>query len=138
MRRTIARYRPAAAAFLTMMAMALTSSTISSFLEPICNQLRIGRGSFTIMFSLMTISGALSMPILGQRSGKKGVRSILLVSGLWVGGSFLLLSLADRLWILYAAGFLVGLFGSSCVSLCANVIVQRSYDERSASAFWAW
>ena len=75
-------YRPAAAAFLTMMAMALTSSTISFFLEPICESLKISRGSFSLIFSLMSISGALVNPFLGQTAGKKGVRGILMAAGL--------------------------------------------------------
>lgn len=36
MKEKLSFYRPAAAAFLVIMAMALTSSTISFFLEPIC------------------------------------------------------------------------------------------------------
>ena len=60
-------YRPAAAAFLTMMAMALTSSTLSFFLEPICESLQISRGSFSLIFSLMSITGALANPFTGQK-----------------------------------------------------------------------
>ena len=133
MKNKISHYRPAAAAFLSMMAMGLTSSTLSFFLEPICEALQVGRGSFTLMFSLMTVSGALSTPVLGQIAGKKGVRGIMLLSGLWGGGSFLLMSMTRSLLVLYISGFLLGLLGSSCVSLCANVVVQRSFDEREAS-----
>ena len=64
MKNKISHYRPAAAAFLSMMAMGLTSSTLSFFLEPICEALQVGRGSFTLMFSLMTVSGALSTPVI--------------------------------------------------------------------------
>ena len=128
------QYRPAAAAFLTMMAMALTCSTMSFFLEPVCAFLDVGRGSFSAVFSLMTIAGALTNPVLGQFAGKKGVRGILVVSGIWGCGSLMLLSMAKELWMVYGAGFLVGLFGTNCVALCANVIVQRSYDARRASS----
>ena len=134
MKEKILRYRPAAAAFLTMMAMALTSSTISFFLEPVCTFLGISRGSFSLVFSLMTVAGALTNPILGKQAGKKGVRGILIVCGLWGCGSLMALSMARNLWMLYGAGFLLGLLGSSCVSLCANVIVQNSFDARQASS----
>jgi MFS family permease len=134
MKEKIALYRPAVAAFLVMMAMAVTSSTLSFFLEPVCAQLGIGRGSFSLMFSLMTISGALTNPVLGRIAGKRGVRGILVVCAAWGCGSLLLFSVANRLWMIYLAGFLLGLFGSSCVALCANVIVQNSYDPRQASA----
>lgn len=126
-------YRPAAAAFLTMMAMALTSSTISFFLEPVCEALQISRGSFSLIFSLMSVSGALLNPFLGQTAGKKGVRGILLLAGIWTGGCMMLLSVVSRLWMLYAVGFCMGLFGSTCVALCGNVIVQQAYFGPQAS-----
>ena len=134
MKEKIALYRPAAAAFLTMMAMALTSSTLSFFLEPVCAELQVGRGSFSLIFSLMTISGALTNPVLGQWAGRKGVRGILLICAVWGCVSLNVLSLATNLWMVYGAGFLLGLFGTNCVSLCANVIVQKSYDAGRASS----
>lgn len=126
-------YRPAAAAFLVMMAMALTSSTISFFLEPICESLQISRGSFSLIFSLMSVSGAVVNPFVGQYAGKKGVRGILLVGGLWTGICMLLLSVVTKLWMLYAVSFFMGMFGSTCVALCGNVIVQQSYFGPQAS-----
>ena len=134
MKETIKLYRPAVAAFLTMMAMALTSSTLSFFSAPVCEELGVGRGSFSLIFSLMTIGGALTNPVVGKRAGQKGVRAILLVCGLWGGGNLLLLSLAKNLWMIYGAGFLLGLLGSNCLSLCGNVIVQKSFDARQASS----
>ena len=71
MKEKLSFYRPAAAAFLVMMAMALTSSTISFFLEPVCESLQISRGSFSLIFSLMSVSGALANPFVGQYAGKK-------------------------------------------------------------------
>ena len=134
MKEKLTFYRPAAAAFLAMMAMAVTSSTLSFFLEPVCSELGIGKGSFSLIFSLMTISGAATNPILGRIAGKKGVRGILAVTALWGCGSLLLFSVAKQLWLVYLAGFLLGLFGSNCVALCGNVIVQNAYDPRQASA----
>ncbi|MBO7251876.1 MAG: MFS transporter [Oscillospiraceae bacterium] len=125
--------RPAAAAFLTMMAMALTSSTLSFFLEPVCEDLQISRSSFSLIFSLMSVSGALINPFLGQFAGKNGVKKILLLSGLWVCGSLWLFSAAGKVWLIYLAGFCMGAFGTNCVALCANVIVQQSYFGPQAS-----
>ena len=126
-------YRPAAAAFLVIMAMALTSSTMSFFLEPICEDLQISRGSFSAIFSLMSISGALSNPFVGQYAGKKGVRGILLLMGLWSGICMVLLSVVTKLWMLYAVTFCLGLLGSTCLTLCGTVMVQQSYSGAQAS-----
>lgn len=126
-------YRPAGAAFLVIMAMALTSSAMSFFLEPVCESLQISRGSFSLIFSLMSVAGALSNPFVGQYAGKKGVRGILFLTGLWGGGCMILLSLVTKLWMLYAVAFCLGLFGSSCVCLCGNVMVQQAYFGPQAS-----
>ena len=133
MKEKISFYRPAIAAFLVIMAMALTSSTISFFLEPICESLQISRGSFSLIFSLMSVSGAVVNPFIGQYAGKKGVRGILLVGGLWTGICMVLLSMVTNLWMLYAVAFFMGVFGSTCVALCGNVIVQQSYFGSQAS-----
>lgn len=127
-------YRPAAAAFLTMMAMAVTTSTLSFFLAPMCGQLGVGRGSVSLIFSLMTVSCALSNPLLGQIAGRKGVRGILVAGGIWGCGCLLLFSRAEQLWVVYLAAFLLGIFGTNCIGLCSNVIVQSAYDHRQASA----
>lgn len=133
MKEKLNAYRPAVAAFLTMMAMALTSSTLSFFLEPICTHLQISRGSFSLLFSLMSLSGALVNPFLGQLAGKKGVRGILLLTGLWTGGCLFLLSMVQNLWMLYLTGFAMGTLSSTCLALCANVIVQENYFGQQAS-----
>ena len=133
MKEKISFYRPAIAAFLVIMDMALTSSTISFFLEPVCESLQISRGSFSAIFSLMSISGALSNPFLGQIAGKRGVRGILLLTGLWTGTCMMLLSLVTKLWMLYVVAFSLGLFGSTCVCLCGTVMVQQAYRGDQAS-----
>ena len=133
MKEKLSFYRPAVAAFLVIMAMALTSSTMSFFLEPVCESLQISRGSFSLIFSLMSISGALSSPFVGQYAGRKGVRGILLLTALWAGGCMFLLSLVTKLWMLYVVAFALGLFGSSCLTLCGNVIVQQNYFGPQAS-----
>lgn len=133
MKEKLSFYRPAVAAFLAIMAMALTSSTISFFLEPVCEELQISRGSFSMMFSFMNVSGALSNPFLGQYANTKGVRGILLVTGVWTGICMVLLSMVSRLWMLYAVTFCLGLFGANCLTLCGNVIVQQNYSGGQAS-----
>lgn len=126
-------YLPAAAAFVTMMAMSLTSSTMSFFLEPVCDSLQISRGSFSTVFSLMAVSGAATNSFLGQYAGKKGVRNILLTAGIWVCAGMVLFSMAKQVWLLYAAGFFIGAFSTNCAALCANVMVQQAYSARKAS-----
>lgn len=133
MKEKLTASRPAIAAFLVMMAMAITSSSISFFLGPLCEHLQVGRGQVSLMFSLMTLTGSLMNPILGQYAGRHGVRNILLVSGVWTGAGLALLSFVNSLWLLYGVAFVMGAFATSCVALCGNVIVQQSYMGPQAS-----
>ena len=126
-------YRPAFAAFLLMMAMALTTTALSFFVEPVCDALGLGRGTFTVYYSLMTASGALAIPVLGQIIQKRGVRIVVAVSAFWVSLGFLTFSVSGRLWMFYAVGACMGIFGTACVSLCASVIVQQNYSVSRAS-----
>lgn len=125
--------RPAIAAFLLMMAMALTTTALSFFVSPVCDALQIGRGSFTIYYSLMTATGAVSTTFLGQYINKNGVRTILLISGFWVAAGLMLFSFSNHLLMFYAAAAAMGLFGTSCVNLAANVIVQTAYSGDQAT-----
>ena len=126
--------RPSIAAFALMVAMALTTTALSFFIGPVCEELDLGRGSFTIYYSLMTASGAFSIPFLGQIINKKGVRGILTVSAFWVAAGLFGFSLSTKLWMFYAVAAFMGIFGTSCLSLCANVIVQQAYSSARASS----
>lgn len=131
--RSLREYRPALAAFLLMMAMALTTTALSFFVVPVCAELGLGRGSFTVCYSLMTASGAAAIPVLGQVIHRRGVRGVLPVGSVWVAAGLMAYSFADRLWIFYVVGAAIGIFGTACVSLCANVIVQQAYSGGRAS-----
>ena len=126
-------YRPALAAFALMVAMALTTTALSFFVGPVCDDLGLGRGSFTVYYSFLTATGAAAVPVLGQVINKRGVRGILAVASVWVSVGLFLFSLSGKLWMFYAVSAVMGIFGTSCVSLCANVIVQQSYAGPKAS-----
>ena len=126
--------RPSIAAFALMVAMALTTTALSFFIGPVCEELGLGRGSFTIYYSLMTASGAFSIPFHGQTINKKGVRGILTVSAFWIAAGLFGFSFSTKLWMFYAVAAFMGIFGTSCLSLCANVIVQQAYSSARASS----
>ena len=126
--------RPAFAAFLLMLTMSLQTTALSFFVEPVCADLGFGRGSFTLYYSLIVAAGAVSASFLGSYMNRKGVRGVVLVSGIWCGVGFWGLSLSSSLWMFYVVGAAMGLLGFTCVYLAANVIVQQSYSSKDASA----
>ena len=128
------QYRPALAAFLLMMAMALTTTGLSFFVGPVCAELGLGRGPFTVYYSLMTAAGTLASPFLGPFIQRRGPAVVAGVSGIWAGLGLFCFSLCSRLEMFYLAGALTGIFGTACVTLCAGVVVQTSYRGRKASS----
>ena len=126
--------RPAFSAFLLMLTMSILSTGLSFFVAPVCDDLSFGRGGFTLYYSLMVATGAVSASILGAHMNKKGVRGVVLVSGVWCCLTLMGLSISSALWMFYAFGAAMGFFGSTCIYLAANVIVQQSYAGQNASA----
>ena len=126
-------FRPAVAAFLLMMAMALTTTALSFFVVPVCEELGVGRGAFALCYSLLTASGTVGIPVLGQVIQRHGVRPVVMVSTIWVALGFLVFSLSGSLWVFYGAACCMGVFGTACVSLCATVMVQQRYCGARAS-----
>ena len=127
------KYRAALAAFVLMFSMAITTTALSFFVVPVCSELGLSRGSFTVYYSFLTASGAAAAPFLGQVIQKRGIRSILSVGPIWVCTGLFLFSFSGKLWMFYAVAAVMGVFGTACVSLCAPIIVQQSYERSRAS-----
>lgn len=127
------KYRPAAAAFLQMMSMALTTTALSFFVGPVCRELGFGRGSFTVYYSILTAAGTLASPFLGQVIQRRGLRFVSVVSAFWTAVGLMMFSFCRELWMFYLAGAFTGFFGTACVTLCAGVTVQTRYHGSAAS-----
>lgn len=127
------QYCPALAAFLLMMSMALTTTGLSFFVGPVCTELGLGRGAFTVYYSIMTFTGTLASPVLGRIIQRRGAGWVAAVSAVWTGAGLLGFSVCRELWMFYLAAALTGVFGTACVTLCAGVIVQTAYRGSEAS-----
>lgn len=126
-------YRPAMAAFMLMAAMAITTTALSFFVGPVCEELGFGRGSFTVYYSILTAAGTLASPFLGQTIQRRGVRAVALAGAFWTAAGLLAFSFCTELWMFYLAGAFTGFFGTACVTLCASVTVQTIYRGSAAS-----
>lgn len=129
----VKHYRPAFAAFLLMCAMALTTTALSFFVEPVCAGLGLSRAGFTVSYSLMTAAGTLASPLLGQAVQRRGVRPVAAFSAVWVAAGLFGFSLCRSLTAFYLAAALTGIFGTACVILCAGILVQTCYLGSAAS-----
>ena len=80
--------RPAFSAFLLMLTISMLSTGLSFFVAPVCEDLGFGRGSFTLYYSLIVASGAISASFLGSWMNRKGVRGVVFLSALWCCAGF--------------------------------------------------
>lgn len=113
--------------------MSLTTTGLSFFVGPVCEELGFGLGSFTVYYSLLTAAGTLATPFLGKLVQKLGARPVIAVSAVWVSLGLVGFSVSEALWMFYLAAVFTGFFGTACVTLCASVIVQQNYSGAAAS-----
>lgn len=130
----ISRLRPAVCAFVLMAGMSTTTSAISFLNEPVAQELGVGMGSFTLYYSMMVITGALSAPVVGQWLGKMGAGRLIVISALWGLVCMGLFSFSRALWLFYLTGLAMGMLGSTALNLTANVILQTYYTTAEAAA----
>lgn len=126
----LAFYRPACASFVLMMVSALQTTGLSFFVIPASETLGVGRGSFTIYYSLLSILGAFTAPFLGRLVGKHGVHGILFFSSIWTCLGYFGFSYCNHLWSFYLISAIIGGTAGVVVSLTANTILQQAYDSR--------
>jgi len=124
--------RPCISAFLLMITMSLSSTGFSFFITPVCNELQVERGEFSLYFSFMLAAAFLTSAFLGKFMSRNGIRGVLLFSGVVMGMGLCAFSFAKDLWLFYLVSFLIGAFSSGFVSMCANIIVQKSYPSDRA------
>lgn len=133
MKKRIQFWRPAIAAFLMMMAVALPTTALSFFNQPVAQALGVGLGSFTIYYSITIAAGALTAPLVGQFVSRRGVCPVVVISGIWGCLGFWLYSFSSSLIAFYIVAAAMGALSTSCMSLCANVTVQSSYPAKDAA-----
>lgn len=125
--------RPTAAAFTLMMAMSLTTTGVSFFVTPVCDFLQVGRGSVSLVYSLIVLGGALAASFEGKLAQKHGVRPLMIVSAVWTAVCFGLFALSQKLWMFYAVALLMGPFAHGCAMYCATVIVQQTFTGKAVA-----
>jgi len=105
----------------------LNGSTFSFFLGPMTEDLGVGKSALSWGFTLRLFAAGLSGPLLGVMLDRYGARWPGVACGLLAGGSLIILSFANNLWMVYAAFVLSGTagFGSPAGQLLTQVPLAR-------------
>ena len=107
--------------------MALINSIISVYVLPVTKALGVGRGDFTFMLTMQTVSLLISLPILGNllQNDKVNINLIMTVCGCCLCACPLICSFSTELWQFYVAGFIGGFGIAACFTATAPVLINN-------------
>lgn len=117
-----------------MMSLALHTTCLSLFTQPVSDALGFPRSSFTIYISIAGILTALTMPIWGRLLPKIGMKSIVCLGGVMISLSFFSMSRSDSLWQFYAAGAVLGVFSPTVCLFPTAVTINNWFVEKKGLA----
>lgn len=103
-------------------------------LKPICETLRFTRGVFSFHRTIMTLLGALLLPLYGRLFGKIGVKKVLLVSSIGVAAVTFAYSVATELWHFYALAVINGLFVGGPGFLTTGYLINNWFVQKRSLA----
>lgn len=123
----------ASAVALTMTAPGQTAA-VSAFIDPMIAELGVSRSAISTAYLVGTLTGAASLPLVGQGIDRWGARrSMTVVAGLF-GGVLMLMSLVQGLPGLVLGFIGIRMLGQGALGLCATTAAARWFVRRRGQA----
>ena len=120
-----------------MAAMVAGSVSFGFFMDPVTAEMGYSRSAFSLVFSLVTVVGAITLPFYGRLINKVGSRKLVIWGGAWTALTMAALSLSQSLLMFYAIACLIGLGFFGCSYIAAPVIVDTWFRKKNASIMGA-
>ena len=127
----------AVAACLIMSAMIGGSVSFGFFMDPVTTDLGFSRSAFSLYFSIVTVVGAITLPIYGNLVRRVGSRKCVIFFGIWTGIAMACFSLCTSLVAFYIVAVFVGLGFFGCSYITAPVIVDTWFKEKNGAVMGA-
>lgn len=142
MKRTKKQARPlfygwvivAASVLLSAIGLGMFYSTNSAFVKPVCQTLGFTRAQFSAHRSIVTVCGALLMPLYGRLINRMGAKRVLLAGAVGLSAAMLGYSAVQKLWQLYAVALLNGIFLNGVSFMTIGVLVCHWFDDERGTA----
>jgi len=115
---------------LTALGLGMFFSTNSLFVIPICYELGLSRGEFTFHRTLITLTGAILMPLYGRLIRKIGVKKIMLICALTLSLSTIGFSFSTKLWHFYFFAVVNGLFVNGISFMSVGVLISDWFTDK--------
>ncbi len=112
-------------ALLTGASTGIFSNSIAVFITPVCADLGLQRGSFTLISSITLLFSMAVLPLFAKFLPKADLRILTALSSLVCSGSILIYSFCRGIWHFYFAAALYGLFVNGITLLTAGMLLRR-------------
>lgn len=117
-----------------LMSLALVTTCMTFFLQPVSDDLGFSRSSFSIYYSIAALAGVFSMPVWGRIIPKLGIKLSVAIAG---GGGALFMaafSVARSLPVFYIIGLGMGILIAGMTMLPASILINTWFKERKGLA----
>jgi len=103
---------------------------VSIFNPSLRSALSLSHSQLSGAYMLGTLLAAIPQPYIGAQMDRLGIRRIMTISTVFLGAACIFMSRVQSLWMLFAAFFLLRLFGQGAISLLASNIPAMWFRER--------
>lgn len=124
----------AASALLLAISLGMFFSTNSLFVIPVTAELGFARGEFTLYRTIITLVGAISMPLYGKLAKQFGVKKLMVIGALMLSATTFAYSFSTRLWHFYVIGAVNGLFFNGIGFMTVGILINAWFKGRTGVA----
>ena len=125
----------AASVALMMLGCGAFTGAAAAYIAPVCAQMGFAKGEFTLYRTIVSLLGALLMPVFARLIRKAGVKKVMLIGLMGNALAYTLYSFAGALWQFYLAAALEGIFTNGISFLSIGVLINNWFlDNRSTVA----
>ena len=111
----------------------------AAYIAPVCAQMGFAKGEFTLYRTIVSLLGALLMPVFARLIRKLGVKKVMLIGLIGNALAYVLYSFAGALWHFYLAAALEDIFTNGISFLTIGVLINSWFlDNRSTVAGLAY
>lgn len=123
-------YVVASCFILELICYGLAIGTSSLYVKPICDDLGLSRGEFSIVFSIMSIVNMIVCITFGMVHKKIGVRIIFLIGVICEASAFAMYYLASNIYLFYAGAVFMGVGTMYLGAIPLSLVISNWFIEK--------
>ena len=105
------------------------SNIIGVYYNPVSEALSIKRGTLALYSTIIQIVSSFFTIILKKIANNKNFKSILVISGIACGISYMLMGICTNIYQIYGLSVIVGIFASSVTLSNISILINSNFDD---------